>query len=999
MSERSVVVRLRAEVSGFRAAMRDAGSSAREAGAAAEEAGTRSTTAMGRLIDSAGRNEAAWDKTGKGLLGFGAAVTAGVGLSIAKFAEFDQAMSSVDAATHESAGNMELLRQKAIEVGADTAFSAKEAAQGIEELAKAGVSTSDILNGGLTGAMSLAAAGAMDVGDASELAATAMTQFKLAGTEVPHIADLLAAGAGKAQGSVADLGAALKQSGLVASQTGLTIEETTGGLAAFASAGLIGSDAGTSFKSMLQRLTPQSKEAQRTMEDLGISAYDAQGNFVGLENFAGNLHDSLKDLTVEQRNSAMATIFGSDAVRAASVFYEQGADGIGKWIDSVNDAGYAAETARRMQDNLAGDIEKLGGSMDTVFIKGGTGASEALRGVVQGLEGMVDFVGQLPTPVLSAGVATGALVGGLALLAGGFVTIVPKIAATRDALATFQASSGGVTRGLGIMGKAATGAAVAIAALAVVKTVVDNSQKGLVASSDKTTQAIIAMGDSTKTVDDLFRSFDGAGHFVADGIQGVGDALHRVENMDFNETMNKRVNDLLKIPDLLKPARDQIVQIDESLAALVTSGNADEAANAFAKITEAGTQSGVAAETTAKHFTSYQDALRKQATMLKVALTDEEVYQWALGNTPPKIAAAQASAEGQTAAAQAQATANEETAKALAEVGLAADGTIQSLGKLLDAMFATGLASMSANEATGAFHETLRGLDEKIAEVNATQGAGNAVMNAAGTAFDTTTAAGYAAVGVFNEVAGKGQSMSKAMAENGATQGELQGALKSTYNSLVTTAIGFGASEAKAKDMAREALGIPDDVSVDTAIKNFADSMAKLNGVGQAADNLNGKTANVWITTHQRSIYSEEHVAVGRGGGGGQTRWTGGLVGFASGGIVPGTPPSDPRKDNIFAMTQNGTPYAIRSGEMIINETATKANMPLLQAINSGSYNAPSKSVAGGYGAAQSMGAGAVTNIQNINVDAAPGVAYQYAQDVAIKTAARTRDYQRAYGN
>ena len=191
-------------------------------------------------------------------------------------------MSNVAAATHETTGNMELLRAAALKAGADTAFSASEAADGIEALAKAGVSTADILNGGLTGALDLAAAGNIEVGDAAEIAATALTQFRLSGEQIPHVADLLAAGAGKAQGDVADLGQALKQSGLVASQMGLSIEDTTGSLAAFASAGLIGSDAGTSFKAMLQRLANPLGQGKKAMDELGISAYDAQGNFVGI---------------------------------------------------------------------------------------------------------------------------------------------------------------------------------------------------------------------------------------------------------------------------------------------------------------------------------------------------------------------------------------------------------------------------------------------------------------------------------------------------------------------------------------------------------------------------------------------------------------------------------------------------------------------------------------------------------------------------------------------
>ena len=96
---------------------------------------------------------------------------------------------------------------------------------------------------------------------------------------------------------------------------------------------------------MLQSLTPSSKQARDEMAGLGISAYDAGGNFVGLAKFAKSLHDGLKDLSAEQRNASLKIIFGSDAVRAASVLYEQGAKGIQNWIDKTNDAGNAARTA------------------------------------------------------------------------------------------------------------------------------------------------------------------------------------------------------------------------------------------------------------------------------------------------------------------------------------------------------------------------------------------------------------------------------------------------------------------------------------------------------------------------------------------------------------------------------------------------------------------------------------------------------------------------------
>jgi hypothetical protein len=120
-----------------------------------------------------------------------------------------------------------------------------------------------------------------------------MTQFKLKGDQVPHVADLLAAGAGKAQGSVHDMGAALNQSGLVASQFGLSIEDTTGALAEFANC----------WPDRLRRRhqlqddaagprNPSGGDAKK-MQELGISFYDAQGRFIGLSGVAAELKDKL----------------------------------------------------------------------------------------------------------------------------------------------------------------------------------------------------------------------------------------------------------------------------------------------------------------------------------------------------------------------------------------------------------------------------------------------------------------------------------------------------------------------------------------------------------------------------------------------------------------------------------------------------------------------------------------------------------------------------------
>jgi TP901 family phage tail tape measure protein len=406
----------------------------------------------------------AWDSLGKTALIAGGVVAAGVGLAIAKYAEFDKAMSNVQAATQESAANMGLLREAALDAGAKTVFTATEAAGAIEELGKNGLTTADILSGGLDAALSLASAGQIDVARAAEVTALSMKQFNLQGKDAGHIADLLAAGAGKAAGDVDDMAQALAQGGLVANSTGLSIEETTGVLAAFADKALIGSDAGTSLKTMLQRLTPQSAQAREEMDRLGISAYDAQGNFIGAAAFAGNLHDSLKKLTPEQRNASEAIIFGSDAVRAANVLYEEGAAGIQKYIDQTNDSGYAAKVAADRLDNLSGDVEKLGGSFDTALIKSGSGANDVLRGMVQSATFLVDSFGNLPQPVLDVGLALGT-VGAATLLTGGAAfTAIPKIAGFKTSLEALKISAKGVGLAVGIAGSAITVATLVLGA-------------------------------------------------------------------------------------------------------------------------------------------------------------------------------------------------------------------------------------------------------------------------------------------------------------------------------------------------------------------------------------------------------------------------------------------------------------------------------------------------------------------------------------------------------
>lgn len=364
----------------------------------------------------------------------GLAMAAGFGLAIKTFADFDAQMSRLQAATEGTAAEMGALETAVIDAGAATVFSASEAAAATTELAKAGVSTADILAGGLTGALNLAAAGGLDLAYSAELAANAMTTFKLGGGAVPRIADALAAGANKSAADVGGMGESLAQAGLVADQFGLTLEDTVGVLSLFAQNGLKGSDAGTSLKTMLLRLGAPVDKSKRQMEELGLSFYDAEGRFVGIEAAAGQLQERLGHLTEEQRNAAMNIIFGTDAIRGASILYDSGAEGVAHWVDEVSDSGYAAEQAAIMTDNLKGDIESLSGAIETQLIGAGSKANGSLRDMVQGGEMLVNGFGALPPVFADVALGIGGITTAGLLGVGAVGKMLPAWRETRKAL-------------------------------------------------------------------------------------------------------------------------------------------------------------------------------------------------------------------------------------------------------------------------------------------------------------------------------------------------------------------------------------------------------------------------------------------------------------------------------------------------------------------------------------------------------------------------------------
>lgn len=842
MAERSVVVRIRAEIGDFRKQMQEASKATAEVGKTSQDTATKSTTALGQMVQSAHKHQQAWETSGRALLGFGAAVSIGVGLAIKSYAEFDKAMSEVKAATHASAGDMELLRSAAIKAGADTSFSAREAADAMAELSKAGVSTKDILTGGLDGALSLAAAGSLDVAQAAEIAASAMTQFGLQGKDIPHIADLLAAGAGKAQGSVQDMGLALSYAGVPAAAMGVSIEQTTGAIALFAKSGIIGEKAGTALRSMFVSMASPTEKTQKLMDKLGISFKDSEGKFIGLDGAGAVLKERLGGIDDMTRNAALAQIFGNEALGAAVSLYKAGADGVQEMTNAVNESGYAAATAAIKQDNLAGDIEKVGGSLDAVFLKSGSGANDVLRSLAQTADGLVDSIGQIPGPVLQAGVGLAAVAGGAALVGGAFLTTFPKIIETKQAFDSLKGSNEKLHGGLSKTAKVAGIATSALAGLMIVGAV-SKAMGPAAKTTEDYAQAFLTLNKGTKDLDAVVKNTGGLGT----QINGVGDALVRVSDFDWYDNLSNMLGDMVGGTSRTQQFRDSVAGLDNTLVSLVQNGGAEKAGDSFRILAEEADKSakaqgkaGLSTGDVLKLMPQYTAALKQQATAMGVHLEQADLEQLALGKIPASMEAASKTTEAKVAVDQIAADAAAEHAEALAKIGLNADGTVASLGKLMEAMFAAGLIQLSANEAAIKWQEALEGVDASVAKY--------------GTSLDITTEAGKANRRALDEVAQAGIANTKAMADNGASQGELQKNLRGTYDSLIANYGKFGITGGAADTMARKVLGIPKEAKIDTAIKNYIDSMGKLHNVGAAADSLNGKKVDIYVNTHETTI-------------------------------------------------------------------------------------------------------------------------------------------------
>lgn len=363
-------------------------------------------------------------------LGLTVPIVAAGGAATSVAASFDDAMSQVQGALGGASADMDGLRDLALQLGADTVFSATESAQAMVELAKGGLTEAQIKGGALAASMDLAAAGQLNLADAAATTVQMMGSFGLGAGDATRIANALAGAANASSADVSDLTQAMSQCSAQASLAGWSLEDTAAALALFADHGVKGSDAGTSLKTMLQRLAAPTDQAAEAIAAYGLNIRDSNGKMKDISGIADELTGKLGGLSDAERDAALQTIFGADASRAAAILMQSGSEGLAKYIEATNDATAAETMASAQKGELSWALENMGGAVESASIAFGTALAPAITAVAGVIGNVAEAFASLP-----AGVQTGiavvlalvAALGPLLMVIGSVVAALPAI--------------------------------------------------------------------------------------------------------------------------------------------------------------------------------------------------------------------------------------------------------------------------------------------------------------------------------------------------------------------------------------------------------------------------------------------------------------------------------------------------------------------------------------------------------------------------------------------
>lgn len=828
MADRSVKVILRAEVNQFKADVASAGKAARDAAKQTETAWDKSSSKLGNLAKISQQYSAEMTTVGTALAGFGTVVVAGLGLATKAAISWESAwagvLKTVDGtpkqlamveaglrdlakrlpATHEEiaavaeaagqlgiqTGNVVQFTETMINMGESTNLSAEEAA----------TSLSRFMNIMGTSQNEVGRLGAAVVGLGNNFATTEREIVEMA---------MRIAGAGRqanmTEGDVFGLATALSSVGIEAEAGGTAISMVMKRM------GNSVADGGSSLELFAQVAGMTSSEFQTAW---GQDAAGAMSMFIaGL----GTAQEQGQNTNAILSELGITGIRESDALLRLSSASDVLTEALAMGNSEYEKGTALAEEAAKRYETAESKIRIAGNSLkDTAITIGGT-FLPMIAGAAEGIAAFATEIGNLPDPVLKVGGALTGIAGTAALAGGGLLLLIPKVVETVTAVETLRKTSssantvlGKFSGSLGGVGKAAGAAAVAVAALAVAGAVADSFSEDVIETQRLTTELskLGAEGKLTKdSLNELLATTGSGGAQVRD----FGYALESVNMNGFLKFLDNAGSIFGLFDSDVRLAEDAITSLDQSLASFASTGNMEQLEQGFRAAVESASEYGYTAEDIISRMPELESALIAQAEAMGLGADKATLVKIALGEIPASTGAATDGITG---------------------VGDAATGASQSLSDMLDGLLALGLATLSERDALRGFEEAIDAVTASIAEN--------------GTTLDTTTEKGRNNEAALDAIADSGFRAAQSMAENNATQSELQDQLSRTYDELVAAAGQFGITGDKADELAREIMGIPDDVDIDTWMSDQARKEA--DATGDAVKRVDGYDAHPSVT-------------------------------------------------------------------------------------------------------------------------------------------------------
>ena len=320
---------------------------------------------------------------------------AGIGFgvfdAVKGYADFEEEMSAVKAISGATADEFQKLNEKAIQMGADTKFSALESAQAFKYMGMAGWKTNEMI-GGIAGIMNLAAASGEDLAMTSDIVTDSLSAFGLQAKDSAMFADVLAAAATNSNTNVALMGQTFKYAAPVAGALGFSVQDTALAVGLMANQGIKGSEAGTALRAMMTRLVKPTKESGEAMDILGLNILDANGKMKPFRDIIADIREGMKKLSPDSKAAVAGMLAGQEAMSGLLALVNSPYEDFDKLAGAIdNSSGAAERMAKIRMDNLKGDLEQLSGDWDSFTTKLMGGSIGGFRDIVQGIDNW--FVG------------------------------------------------------------------------------------------------------------------------------------------------------------------------------------------------------------------------------------------------------------------------------------------------------------------------------------------------------------------------------------------------------------------------------------------------------------------------------------------------------------------------------------------------------------------------------------------------------------------------------